>query len=310
MKPTYLAGRSICQLPVRGNDAISSSSWLRECCTARLALPRATPNGAYVRHTRKPEDVAAYIDEGNRLTGHIEVEGAQGAQVIVDGEVQLGVVPLAEPIDVVPGAHEVELRARGKKFMVPTKLVAGETRRLTFDMEGGEPAPLLPHPTEEEVLLRAAARGTTTSTSPSESSLHGEKASAFPTLYVVGGALVTVGLGAVIAGAVFGANSSSQADEATSLRAQNDPEGVSCRTPSAADAERCRSLNEKVDAYDGKATLSTIFFVGGTVLTVGGLALLGGTYLHSRSSNSRPSALHISPSVGRTHVGAALDMRF
>ena len=70
--------------------------------------------GASTLSPAKVATLKANIDAAFAATGHIVVDAPAGAVVTVDGQARDGVTPFRDPVDVMPGPHEVAISQDGK----------------------------------------------------------------------------------------------------------------------------------------------------------------------------------------------------
>lgn len=153
----------------------------------------------------------------------------KGTKVIIDG-VDSGETPLAEPIVVAAGTHDIVLRYADKEKKSPVSCPLSQTVTVELEVKDDKgPGPITPPPGEK-----------------------GTNPSWVPTL-VLGG----VGVAGLVVGGVMGALSSSQNDELKSLSATSP-----CRTGSGV---ACSELEDKASSASGLGTGAVIGYVGGGV---------------------------------------------
>jgi hypothetical protein len=207
----------------------------------------------------------------------IRVTGAESAGVVLDGEtLPPGALGQRHPID--PGPHRARASAPGAQPSERTFTVAeGETQTLTFELRSdvgavtprpAGPAPPVPPPHQQPAADRA--------TSPS-----GGGAANFP-MKTVG--MIAVGVGAVslAAGAVTGG----LAIREHSFLADDCPNGNCPRT-----------RRSTLDNFHTLATVSTVGFIAGGVLAVGGVALV------ILAPPAQPAKTGLAPFVGPCSAG-------
>jgi hypothetical protein len=261
-------------------------------------------------------------------TGHIDVQAPPGTTLRVDGDAVEGVAPFAEPLDVMPGHHQVDARLADISQACPVDILAGQVAHLSFDAaatavpraaaasSGVEStAPAGPSGAPDAAAPGAEASGATASNAPATSATAGLDggvapgaeslgpeglASASParviTVSLLGGAaLVAAGIGITL-----GLASQDNRNQAATARAQinqSHPGDTGCFAASA--AAQCRTLNDDVHAENRDAAGSNALYVTAGVLAVGGLAAW---FLWPRS-DGEPKAAWIAPAFGPSQVG-------
>jgi hypothetical protein len=255
-------------------------------------------------------------------TGHIDVQAPPGATLRIDGDAVEGVAPFAEPLDVMPGHHQVDARSADTSQSWPVDVPAGQVTHLTFDaaatappgvgsipsrVESTAPAPVPSGPSEapdasaSAAPVTTAAAGLDAGVSPDGESVAPEGlGSASParviTVSLLGGAaLVALGIGITL-----GLASQDNRNQAATERAQinqSNPGDTGCLAASAAAA--CRTLNDDVHAENRDAAESNALYVTAGALAVGGLA----TWFLWPRSDGEPKAAWIAPAIGPSQVG-------
>ena len=256
-------------------------------------------------------------------TGHIDVQAPAGATLRIDGDAVEGVAPFAEPLDVMPGHHQVDVRSVDTSQSWPVDVAAGQVTHLTFDavatappgagstpsrVDSTAPAPVPSEPSEAPDASASAAPGTTAAAgldagvSPDGESVVPPEGlgSASParviTVSLLGGAaLVALGIGITL-GLASQDNRNQAATERSQIN-QGHPGDTGCLDMSAAAA--CRTLNDDVHAENRDAAGSNALYVTAGVLAVGGLAAW---FLWPRSDGN-PKAAWIAPAIGPTQAG-------
>lgn len=216
-----------------------------------------------------PDRVRAqkHIDGLNAATGHIDVAAPTGAAITVDRTQALGATPLADPIDVAPGHHDVEARLGTVVKSVGIDALAGQTMHADFrgmdaaggaagapgatapqaDGAGAPPAGEAPPPPDA-----VPAQGTTLLT---------------PRVIVAaslaGAAVVSLGTGVFMA-----VQSSNNASTATGYRNQNASDTCTLNpgTPT------CTKWHDAVSAQNRDAVLSDVFYVAAGVFAAASVA--------------------------------------
>jgi hypothetical protein len=261
-------------------------------------------------------------------TGHIDMQAPPGATLRVDGDAVEGVAPFAEPLDVMPGHHQVDARLADASQSWPIDVVAGQVAHLTFDaaattppgvgstparVESTAPAPVpsgppgpsgpsgAPDASSSAVSGTTAAAGLDGGVSPDGESVAPEGlGSASParviTVSLLGGAaLVALGIGITL-GLASQDNRNQAATERSQIN-QAHPGDTGCSAMSAIAA--CRTLNDDVHAENRDAAESNALYVTAGALAVGGLAAW---FLWPRS-DGEPKAAWIAPAIGPSQVG-------
>lgn len=228
-----------------------------------------------------------------------ELERAQPAIVIQakdDSGADLGAVRVAvdgtlltdkldgKPLRVDPGEHVFVFEAPGRSPLTRTWIInEGDKDRRERIVLGGD------------ATAARDALPTTGGAAPAAARPLAPEDGASPrrTLaFVVGG----LGVAGLAAGSVFGLMASSRLDSQRS----------NCESPTSC-PNRAQALEDH-DAMSTNATLSTIGFVAGGALLVGGVVLL--VTAGGRRSPSRTSALVVSPALGPSTAGLSAGGRF
>lgn len=201
-----------------------------------------------------------YIPEAERLSGHIAVEAATGAEITVDDEVQPGAAPLKGPVDVVPGDHRVRARVGTKVEEHTVSCPAGQTITVRFEL----PAPVLLSP---------------------------------PT-YSRGRTLVplVLGLTAVAAagvGVAFALDSQAKDDDNRAFADTSRTGGAAGVCVDRASAA-CRGWQDRLDDQQTSATLGKAFYIGGGVLAAAAVI----TYVAWPRSKAAAPAVGATPLPG------------
>lgn len=241
-----------------------------------LVAALATDADPWIAKNRTALDGALAVIR--RHLGSLEVRGPAGAHVQLDGR-ELGALPREVPFRVEAGTHRLEVAAAGhhttsRSVEIPAGGVARETVTLVPVSEA-PPQARSPEPAPREV------DATTTESRP---------------LRLVGWVIAGTGVGLLAAGGVAQVLS----DKRT--RAYN-AECVDVPTP---DATKC------ADHLDARRSLSTVAisaFVGGGVLTLGGLTLVLLAPKRTTTTYSR-ATFGCSPGSPGTTLGLACVGRF
>ena len=245
------------------------------------------PHGADPFRHQQPFDLL--LDEAMKATGHAVISAPSGAHVRLDGA-DVGVAPLADPVDVVPGPHSVEATlTRGETLTATTAPGAGEQVTVTLAESASEPAAVVA--TGAPTPRPAAAEPPPGSTEPSSSW--------WTSRHTLGVGAAVVAVAGVALGTGFLVASSNDSNDAGSQRASIAPRQCLASAASAA----CSNLQDKINAADTDATLALVSYI------VGGLAAAAsvGVFVAGGSSSPKASAGSVTwtPVVGLNSVGVA-----
>jgi hypothetical protein len=218
-----------------------------------------------IRHMRQfvkapdaaPDDVKLakeqFIPAIEKQTGRVAITASRGTSISVDGE-ELGLAPLADAIDVLPGKHVVVGKGQSGTVAVEVEVRSGQlipaklANEVTAPPSGPPPGTALPyedqHPLEPE-------------REPSSTRL-------ITTIVIGSGALVAAGIGVA-----FLALASSNGSDADSIANSLGNDRSACAGVSSSD---CTSLREANDARNRDNNLATGFLIGAGVLAVGAAA--------------------------------------
>jgi hypothetical protein len=182
----------------------------------------------------------------------------KGTKVIIDG-VDAGETPLAEPIVVAAGTHDIVLRYADKEKKSPVSCPLSQTVTVELEVKEDPKVPIAP---------------------PGEKAVY---PSWVPTI-VLGG----VGVAGIAVGSVLGALSSSQNDELKSLSATNP-----CRAGSGV---ACAELEDKASSASGLGTGSVIGYVGGGVFL--GAAIVTAVVMKPWQARVKETKVQLVPGLG------------
>jgi len=237
-----------------------------------------------------PDRVRAqtHIDSLNAATGHIDVAAPAGAVITLDGTRAVGATPLADPVDVVPGHHDIEARLQTAVRTVSIDVVGGQTTRADLSVLSAGPTPgaTALQPSGEPPSAPADAP-------PVPTDRPARPVSTERLITVIG-----VGTAAVVAagaGLVLGIESSNQASAAAALRTK----GLNCAGVTSTD---CQNLASDVSAQKSDHTASTVMWVVGGVLAAGAV---GAFFLWPKGSVGASGSVTVAPAVGPTSAGFA-----
>lgn len=209
------------------------------------------------------------VIELSRRVGQVEIDAPPTSHLSVDGRALEE--PPKEPVAVAPGRHTIEATFEGKVKRVSVECTAGNVVKAKIEFESGgptEPPPVAPS------HAWTPARIATVST------------------------LGALGLTGIVLGFVFHGAASNKVDQARGVL-----NGQGCLDAPAGYAPCATAISLQNDR-NTDVTLSTVSFVGGTILAAGavGTALLW-------PAPSKDSA-RIVPAVGPGFAGASLGGHF
>lgn len=222
-----------------------------------------------------------FIPAIEKQTGRVAITAARGTSLSVDGE-DLGLAPLGDAVDVLPGKHMVVGRGQTGTVAIEVEVRSGQTIPATVPNDkasavDGAQARTPNGQEDAQVAEPSSARNATT-------------------IVVGAGAVVAVGLGVTFL-ALASSNTSDAASIARSLG--NDPSA--CSGSGSSDCTRLRDAN---DAHNHDVGLATGFFVGAGALAIGAAATY---FLWPKAEPRKP---HARPAVVPTAGGAAVGLHF
>jgi hypothetical protein len=219
-----------------------------------------------------------FLHEAANATSHLTITAPAGSEVKVDG-LAVGVAPLADVIDVMPGIHTLEAKGAHAGITV----TAGESTTVELKEPTTPAAVVAPVP----VVPPPPVPGTSSPRSDSTAR------------NVTGIALLGVSAISFAAAAGLGADRGSKASDADGLRASIGGNSSACAGahPSAA----CQQLSSLVSTHDSDANAETGLLVAGGLLAVAGAAVFA--FWHP--STPKAAVTWWSPSV--TRDGASIN---
>ena len=225
------------------------------------------------RATFAKEQAALLEPRMSRLTVNVpEASNVPGLEVRVDGSpVTAGVWGIAAPID--PGSHGVEARAPGYETWSSSIDVTGETQSVRVEVP----------------ILTASAPPPPPPGNPGAPPLQVHLDDKGATLRTAGWVAIGVGAASLGLGAVFLVQKNSKL---------NDRSGI-CPGYTGCTAEQGREIKSLTNDASTASTVSTIGFVTGGVLAVGGLAAV----LFAPKAQARAEAAWLLPAVGPQTLG-------
>jgi hypothetical protein len=208
-----------------------------------------------------------HIGELISQTGHLDVAAPTGAQLVLDGAA-VGVAPLGDTLDVLPGRHRLEV------------LTAQGTREALADVASGQFIRVNLMPLEAAVLSPTSIRlgptggGEAAAPAAPQPSDHGASEARGPENDGAskGRLIAVVATGATAAvlvgvGVYFAVQSQSEANTANGYLNRVGPSG--CFQSSV---DPCQALFDARDAQSRDSTISNVFYVAGGVLAAGAVA--------------------------------------
>jgi hypothetical protein len=259
------------------------------------------------------------ITEARRSLGAVDVTAPEGAEVSVDGE-PAGRAPLASPVDVLPGRHDVSsTTTSGTKAETVTVSVGATVKvRLAAQRPSAPPNAVL-EPERgpsggapggaTQGIASSSAEGTTTSMfTPPETS--------WP-VYVAGAIGLASFTAAIVLGGI-GANADRNTESATAALLRNGKSPDSCNDPASAGdptiSGTCSTLRSgQRTSDDTKQPLLVTLAVGAgtTVFALGWYFLAPKARVATEAMRSPLGPLRMTPVVGpRGEPGARLDVTF
>jgi hypothetical protein len=242
-----------------------------------------------------PEAAGAqkHLDALVAQMGRIEVQAAAGSTFVLDGVDLAGSAPLADPIDVEPGHHVIEVKmAHGEMKAAQVDTVPGQVTHVGFGPADGASAAVVPAPVAP-AATEAQGAG---STADREASRSIPTAKIAMTAALGGAAVVAVGLGAY-----FGLQSRSNAETAQRYRDMNGQAACANSMPPSF----CGAWDSAVQAQNRDATASTILYVGAGVFAASAVATW---FLWPRGN--RGTSAWLLPEVGPAGAGLGAGGRF
>ena len=221
----------------------------------------------------------------SRVTVRVEGATTPGLRVTRDGT-DIGHPLWGTPVPTDPGEHRIEASAPGKITWKSTFSVSARASSSTVTV------PVL---ADEPVAAKApsdtptAALVTPPSTAPASDQSEGSSGTG---QRVAGGVLGAAGVAGIVVGSLFGAGAGSKLDESKKY----------CRTADLCTAEGL----DLVSQARSSATISTIGFIGGGALLVGGLVV----FLTAPSRAPRPPSARFLPLLAPGLAGATLQGSF
>lgn len=219
-----------------------------------------------------------------KKTGHLHVVAEAGADVMVDSE-NVGKAPIAGTLDVMPGDHVLRSGAHTESV----NLAAGQTKNV--DLAPKSPAgPAIAAPAGTARPARSAVPPTTNPPAPAPE----KSATTSPAKYIVGGSLLGLGVVGFVTGVVFSIQGQNARSDGDALFAKP----VACDLTPA--DPTCLKAGELAARVNDKATLATVFYVGGAVFALGGIATMV-LWPETKSEQKMETKLRVAPGLGSLH---------
>ena len=232
-----------------------------------------------------------WLPRAEEQTARVVVEAPPGAEVLVDGQTQ-GTAPLADPVDVSAGEHEVVARLGSWLRSTHVSTTGGQVFRAHFEMAAEPPpAPAAAPPAAPPPPPPAAPEGPAIGRSPSAGKI-------VTVVSLTTAALVAAGLGVVCS-----VDAQSDASHVTNLSAAL-PSSSAC-TGSNAGSLQCTTLQHAIQTYNQDRSTATGLYITGGVLA--GAALV--TWLVWPNQRTQ-SAWYVHPTVEARTAGVVLDGSF
>ncbi len=204
------------------------------------------------------------IAEAFAQTGHLSISAPAGAHVKVDGK-EVGVAPLKEAVDVVPGLHGVDTEANGTSLHETVQAGAGKLTEVAFvgPVVGDTHVVGVPG---GPAVLPPVGPGATREAPPVVGEHH-----YWNSRRTVGVILAGVGAAGMAVGGVFGSMRGSQTTNATTAQATVGANPSACFNPPASLVSACSSLSNALGSNGTDAQLEQSLLIGGGVMLAVGL---------------------------------------
>jgi outer membrane biosynthesis protein TonB len=271
------------------------------------------------------------LREARAKLARIQISAPAGADVLVDGE-SVGQAPIADPVDVTPGTHNIEARLAGKSASTTVSVLVSRLAAATITFESAppppppvaEPPPASPTPAptppaEPELAPAAEPPKEPEPAKPKEEpppapGTEEERENFFSWMGHTDLAYVSLGVAGVGVGMFIGFGLAAQrADEnVASVAADIRDEAANqrlTRTNVCADQVQagfqfaCDTLRDNMDARDLDRTLATIGLVAAGV---GVAATVTAYFVSPGKSPARHGGTQITPIAGPHQTGLAV----
>ena len=238
------------------------------------------------------------LKEAEASLGRLQIRAAPGLEASIDGE-SVGTTPLADAVDVAPGAHRVRVGTLEQQVTA----VAGQS--TTVDATAPPPP----------AAVKIDATPPSAVAAPSKPSLFAPPARMVP-VYVAGGVAVA-GFATAIIAAVGRGKASDSATSATALIDSHGGNSTTCGSTAAATVAKFGQACGALATDNSQAsTDGTVRDIG---VVVGAVALVGGVVYYlvapkAQSAEPAPVArgldLNVTPLIGQTAQGLSLTGTF
>ncbi len=223
--------------------------------------------------------------EARQKVGAFDVRAPAGSEMLVDGK-SAGKAPLADPVFVDPGPHEIEARDGDRNGKTSARVMASETTQVevTLGEPGAAAPPVTPPPGGDDGKA-------------------GDGPPLWPgiVLAATGGVALGVGLG------LFAAGGSAESDADAIAAELADSDATTCgATPSGPLADKC------AEGADKQSTAHTLDLAGGVLLGVGGAMAAGGVVylIWAATSEQPPESATFQPWISPGLAGGAIHGSF
>ena len=217
--------------------------------------------------------------EARQKVGALDIVAPPGAEVFVDGK-SVGKAPLADPVFVDPGPHEVEAKDGDRAGKASGKVLAAESTKIEVTLGEAGTQPVTPPPGGDG----------------------GEGPPLWPgiALAATGGVALGVGIG------LFAAGGSADA-EGDDIAAAIADSGTTCSDPPSGPlVDKCAEGEDKQSQAQG------LQLGGGIAMGVGGAMAVGGVVylIWAATSDSAPDTAVMQPWISPDVVGGAFQTSF
>lgn len=210
-------------------------------------------------------------DVRNKL-GHVQVTATSGAALLLDGDAA-GIAPLAEAMDVSPGAHKLEARLGARSKTAAVSVGPGQMESVSFDLTEAPPPPAVPSPSPPPSTAPPLQRPE----SPAE------EGSSTRTWLAVG--LGTAAVGSLLTATVFELGAGNNTAQANQLRSTLQSSSSAAPCGSGTSSSACQQLASAEQSAQNQHNAAAWFFVAGGVFTAATAAVI--FWPHHRSDQAQ-----------------------
>ncbi len=215
-----------------------------------LRSPKARPGDVQEAQTK-------WVPQMQGQAGELQIDGAEGASVTVEGGDAIGVLPMGWPYAVAPGHHRVEGHLGSEVTSREVDVGVGQT--ITVHLVAAAPvaaqAPVVP----SAALVDTTGASPATSSAPAETATH---AAPLRTWMTVGFGVAAVA--SAVGGIAFGAASKSAGNDAQNIRG-----GFTSTSCAGNSNPACSELKSDLDAQNRDHTLEIACFAGAGAFAAG-----------------------------------------